>query len=155
MYRVCFRCRRKATAMRRYGRLASFRAGLSQPNQTDVRCVPSLRDSLLSVGQLWSTDNTDCHFANIRTLEVPPDASGHRTLLPFIRRGGFFEWHVARRDPRATGCRMLAVHSSRATSHIQVMAANDAAHYMHRRLHCGNARLKQLADLTTDAPQSL
>eukprot|EP00965_Chrysotila_dentata_P187806 6172362-Pleurochrysis_carterae.AAC.1 len=35
------------------------------------------------------------------------------------------------------------------------MAANDAAHYMHRRLHCGGARLKKLSDLTSDAPQSL
>eukprot|EP00965_Chrysotila_dentata_P122850 4060326-Pleurochrysis_carterae.AAC.1 len=26
---------------------------------------------------------------------------------------------------------------------------------MHRRLHCGNARLKQLANLTADAPRSL
>eukprot|EP00965_Chrysotila_dentata_P200616 6180075-Pleurochrysis_carterae.AAC.1 len=35
------------------------------------------------------------------------------------------------------------------------MAADDAAHYMHRRLHCGGARLKQLSKLTADAPQSL
>eukprot|EP00965_Chrysotila_dentata_P035372 1176877-Pleurochrysis_carterae.AAC.1 len=75
---------------------------------TDVRCVPSMRDSLLSVGQLWSTNNTDCHFANVRALELPPDASGHRKLLPFIRRGGVFEWHVARRDPRSTNPRTLA-----------------------------------------------
>eukprot|EP00965_Chrysotila_dentata_P149878 4949358-Pleurochrysis_carterae.AAC.1 len=96
-----------------------------------------MRDSLLSVGQLWSTNNTDCHFANTQALELPPDVSGHRKLLPFIRRGDLFEWHVARRDPRSTSPRTLAVHSSRATSHIQVMAANEAAHYMHRRLHCG------------------
>eukprot|EP00965_Chrysotila_dentata_P088453 2920823-Pleurochrysis_carterae.AAC.1 len=92
-----------------------------------------MRDSLLSVGQLWSVDGTDCHFANTRALELPPDATGNRTLLPFIRRGGLFEWHVARRVTNSP--RTLAVHSSRATSHIQVMAANDAAHYMHRRLH--------------------
>eukprot|EP00965_Chrysotila_dentata_P115447 3815246-Pleurochrysis_carterae.AAC.1 len=35
------------------------------------------------------------------------------------------------------------------------MSANDAAHYMHRRLHCGDTRLKNLSDLTSDAPQSL
>eukprot|EP00965_Chrysotila_dentata_P197125 6177999-Pleurochrysis_carterae.AAC.1 len=35
------------------------------------------------------------------------------------------------------------------------MAANDAAHYMHRRLHCGGARFKNLSRLTSDAPQSL
>eukprot|EP00965_Chrysotila_dentata_P021695 718575-Pleurochrysis_carterae.AAC.1 len=38
------------------------------------------------------------------------------------------------------------------------MSANDAAHYMHRRLHCGDARLnslKKLSDLSSDAPQSL
>eukprot|EP00965_Chrysotila_dentata_P172074 5678619-Pleurochrysis_carterae.AAC.1 len=35
------------------------------------------------------------------------------------------------------------------------MAANEAAHYMHRFLHCGGARLKQLTNLTADAPHSL
>eukprot|EP00965_Chrysotila_dentata_P093569 3091835-Pleurochrysis_carterae.AAC.1 len=67
---------------------------------TDVRCVPSMRDSLLSVGQLWSTNNTDCHFANTRALELPPDASGHRKFLPFIRKGGAYSngmWRAATR----------------------------------------------------------
>eukprot|EP00965_Chrysotila_dentata_P127276 4208942-Pleurochrysis_carterae.AAC.1 len=60
---------------------------------TNVRCVPSMRDTLLSVGQLWSNESTDCHFGNVRALELPPHADGSRTLLPFIRRGGLFEWH--------------------------------------------------------------
>eukprot|EP00965_Chrysotila_dentata_P174843 5772298-Pleurochrysis_carterae.AAC.1 len=112
-----------------------------------------MRDSLLSVGQLWSNDSTDCHFGNVRALELPPHADGSRTLLPFIRRGGLFEWHVLRRTPKTAQGRSLAIHSSRATSHIQVMAADDAARYMHRRLHCGNSSLKRLTELTTDAPR--
>eukprot|EP00965_Chrysotila_dentata_P170932 5641531-Pleurochrysis_carterae.AAC.3 len=119
---------------------------------TGVRCVPSMRDSLLSVGQFWSNADTDCHFGTVRALELPPDADGRRTLLPFIRRGGLFEWHVTRRDSPAAHARTLAIHSSRATSHIQVMSANDAAHYMHHRLHCGGANLKRLTELTSDAP---
>eukprot|EP00965_Chrysotila_dentata_P177698 5869820-Pleurochrysis_carterae.AAC.1 len=86
---------------------------------TGVRCVPSMRDSLLSVSQLWSTADIDCQFANIRALQLPPDANGRRTLLPFIRRGGLFEWHVIRSDPPATRARTLAIHFSKATSHIQ------------------------------------
>eukprot|EP00965_Chrysotila_dentata_P162991 5382983-Pleurochrysis_carterae.AAC.1 len=35
------------------------------------------------------------------------------------------------------------------------MAADDAAHHMHRRLHCGSASLKRLTDFTADAPRSL
>eukprot|EP00965_Chrysotila_dentata_P174587 5763245-Pleurochrysis_carterae.AAC.1 len=111
-----------------------------------------MRDSLLSVGQLWATANTDCHFANIRALVLPPNSEGERTRLPFIRRGGLFEWHVARRESPTTHARTLAIHSSRASSHIQVMPANDAAQHMHRRLHCGNASLKRLTEYTSDAP---
>eukprot|EP00965_Chrysotila_dentata_P066087 2188170-Pleurochrysis_carterae.AAC.1 len=113
-----------------------------------------MRDSLLSVGQLWSNESTDCHFGNVRALELPPHADGNRTLLPFIRRGGLYEWHVLRRTPKTAQGRSLAIHSSRATSHIQVMAADDAAQYMHRRLHCGNSSLKLLTEFTTDAPRS-
>eukprot|EP00965_Chrysotila_dentata_P161068 5318430-Pleurochrysis_carterae.AAC.1 len=78
-----------------------------------------MRDSLLSVSQLWTTAGTDCHFADVRALLLPPGADGHRTLLPFIRRGGLFEWHVIRSDSPALPARSLAIHSSRATSHIQ------------------------------------
>eukprot|EP00965_Chrysotila_dentata_P171896 5672270-Pleurochrysis_carterae.AAC.1 len=35
------------------------------------------------------------------------------------------------------------------------MAEGCAAHYMHRRLHCGSASLKRLTDFTADAPRSL
>eukprot|EP00965_Chrysotila_dentata_P064971 2154161-Pleurochrysis_carterae.AAC.1 len=112
-----------------------------------------MRDSLLSVGQLWTNERTDCHFGNVRALELPPVNDGNRTLLPFIRRGGLFEWHVLRRNRQEAPGRSLAIHSSRATAHIQVMSANDAAHFMHRRLHCGGVSLKRLVEYTTDAPR--
>eukprot|EP00965_Chrysotila_dentata_P032744 1091070-Pleurochrysis_carterae.AAC.1 len=114
-----------------------------------------MRDSLLSVGQLWTNEGTDCRFGNVRALELPPGDDGKRTLLPFIRRGGLFEWHVLRCSCQKDHCRSLAIHPSRATSHIQVMSANDAAQFMHRRLHCGGADLKRLVEYTTDAPRSL
>eukprot|EP00965_Chrysotila_dentata_P058178 1929196-Pleurochrysis_carterae.AAC.1 len=78
-----------------------------------------MRDSLLSVGQLWTNERTDCRFGNIRALELPPDQDGNRISLPFIRRGGLFEWHVLRRCSLNPPGRSLAIHSSRATSHIQ------------------------------------
>eukprot|EP00965_Chrysotila_dentata_P018308 609461-Pleurochrysis_carterae.AAC.1 len=87
-----------------------------------------MHDSLLSVGQLWTSAGADCRFADVRALELAPDADGKRPLLPFTLRGGLFEWHVTRRDTaNSTERRALAIHSSRATSHIQVMAADDAA----------------------------
>eukprot|EP00965_Chrysotila_dentata_P077510 2558482-Pleurochrysis_carterae.AAC.1 len=47
------------------------------------------------------------------------------------------------------------MHSGRASSHIHVMSANDAARCMHRRLHAGAARIKALPSLVADAPASL
>eukprot|EP00965_Chrysotila_dentata_P081591 2694130-Pleurochrysis_carterae.AAC.1 len=35
------------------------------------------------------------------------------------------------------------------------MSADDATHYMHRRLHAGAARLRNLPNITADAPSSL
>eukprot|EP00965_Chrysotila_dentata_P234549 6200246-Pleurochrysis_carterae.AAC.1 len=92
-----------------------------------VRCVPTMNDSLLSVGQLWASAGIDCRFAGTCAMELAPDANGVRRRLPFIRRGGLYEWHVAS-APASTGCaRALALHSGRAASHIHVMSANDAA----------------------------
>eukprot|EP00965_Chrysotila_dentata_P222492 6193004-Pleurochrysis_carterae.AAC.5 len=118
-----------------HGRLHHF-------TRTGVRCVPSMRDPLLTVGQLWATTNTDCRFAGVRTR------------LPFIRRGGLFEWRVTRLG-LSMPHRALAIHSSRAESHIQVMPADAAARCMHRRLHCGGGSLKRRTEFTSDASRSL
>eukprot|EP00965_Chrysotila_dentata_P147042 4854331-Pleurochrysis_carterae.AAC.1 len=60
---------------------------------TGVRCVPTMSDSLLSVGQLWASAGIDCRFAEACVMELAPDANGRRCRLPFIRRGGLYEWH--------------------------------------------------------------
>eukprot|EP00965_Chrysotila_dentata_P043060 1429854-Pleurochrysis_carterae.AAC.1 len=102
------------TAKDVHGRLHSFLV-------TGVRCVPSMRDSLLSVGQLWQLNNTDCRFADVRALILAPDPTGNRTRLPIIRRGGLYEWHVTcQSDVHKQPARVLAMHSARASSHIHV-----------------------------------
>eukprot|EP00965_Chrysotila_dentata_P013255 437916-Pleurochrysis_carterae.AAC.1 len=68
-------------------------------------------------------------------MELAPNADGKRLRLPFIRHGGLYEWHVASCATTPSPGRALAMHSGRATSHIHVMSANDAALCMHRRLH--------------------
>eukprot|EP00965_Chrysotila_dentata_P043690 1452512-Pleurochrysis_carterae.AAC.2 len=54
-----------------------------------------MNDSLLSVGQLWASAGIDCCSAGTCAMELAPDADGARRRLPFIRRGGLYEWHVA------------------------------------------------------------
>eukprot|EP00965_Chrysotila_dentata_P126118 4168548-Pleurochrysis_carterae.AAC.1 len=89
------------------------RGGLHNIVITGVRCVPSMRDSLLSVGQLWQQNNSDCRFANVRAIELAPDASGKRVRLPIIRRGGLYEWHVTcRHGAGVQPPRVLAMHSA-------------------------------------------
>eukprot|EP00965_Chrysotila_dentata_P037220 1238308-Pleurochrysis_carterae.AAC.1 len=96
-----------------------------------VRCVPTMNDSLLSVGQLWASAGIDCQFAGTCAMELAPDANGIRRRLPFIRRGGLYEWHIAKCEAPPPASRALAMHSGRASSHIHVMSANDAARCMH------------------------
>eukprot|EP00965_Chrysotila_dentata_P093509 3089235-Pleurochrysis_carterae.AAC.1 len=88
-------------------------------------------------------------------MELAPGADGSRCQLPFLRRGGLYEWHVASCGTPTPVSRALAMHSGRASSHIHVMSANDAARRMHRRLHAGAARIKALPSLVSDAPASL
>eukprot|EP00965_Chrysotila_dentata_P014215 471365-Pleurochrysis_carterae.AAC.1 len=88
-------------------------------------------------------------------MELAPEADGSRRRLPFIRRGGLYEWHVAKSGTSHPISRALAMHSGRASSHIHVMSANDAARCMHCRLHAGAARIKALPSLASDAPASL
>eukprot|EP00965_Chrysotila_dentata_P076779 2534782-Pleurochrysis_carterae.AAC.1 len=65
-------------------------------------------------------------------MELAPDATGHRRRLPFRRSGGLYEWHVSCGPSSPRAARALAMHSGRASSHIHVMSADDAARCMHR-----------------------
>eukprot|EP00965_Chrysotila_dentata_P091505 3021460-Pleurochrysis_carterae.AAC.1 len=103
-----------------------------------------MSDSLLSVGQLWASAGIDCRFTEACVMELAPDADGRRCRLPYIRRGGLYEWHVASSSASPSTERALALHSGRASSYIHVMSANDAALCMHRRLQAGAARIKAL-----------
>eukprot|EP00965_Chrysotila_dentata_P112290 3712333-Pleurochrysis_carterae.AAC.1 len=54
----------------------------------NVRCVPSFRDSLLSVNKLWESTSTGCRFGSTLAMLSPPCASGGRLSLPFNRSSG-------------------------------------------------------------------
>eukprot|EP00965_Chrysotila_dentata_P134471 4447208-Pleurochrysis_carterae.AAC.1 len=49
----------------------------------------------------------------------------------------------------------MAIHASRSRHHVNVMSPRDATVCLHRRLHIGATRLRQLPKLTADAPASL
>jgi transposase InsO family protein len=116
----------------------------------NVRCVPSLNDSLLSVSQLWTELGADCRFAESQIV-LTAGADNLLCTLPLTRRTGLFEIKFSHADtPRS-----LAIHAARTTSHIAVMSSTDTAAYMHRRLHAGDARLRTLPEMTSDAPASL
>eukprot|EP00965_Chrysotila_dentata_P000970 31300-Pleurochrysis_carterae.AAC.1 len=58
----------------------------------NVRCVPTFRDSLLSVSQLWESSATECRFGSAQAMLLPPCKSGDRIILPFARSGGLYVW---------------------------------------------------------------
>eukprot|EP00965_Chrysotila_dentata_P238672 6202655-Pleurochrysis_carterae.AAC.1 len=49
----------------------------------NVRCVPTFRDSLLSVSQLWESTSTECRFGGTRAMFLHPayTESASRYLL--------------------------------------------------------------------------
>eukprot|EP00965_Chrysotila_dentata_P102625 3388082-Pleurochrysis_carterae.AAC.2 len=89
----------------------------------------------------------------------PPAVNGTRLTLPFVRKGGLYEWRVTIRLPSPSSAanrgRCLAIHASKASHHIDVMSPSDAILYMHRRLHAGASRLRALPSITADAPPAI
>eukprot|EP00965_Chrysotila_dentata_P043163 1433578-Pleurochrysis_carterae.AAC.1 len=85
----------------------------------NVRCVPTFRDSLLSVSQLWESSSTECRFGKTLAMFSPPDGSGVRLSLPFGRRAGLYVWRVVIRDnvPPSRAARAMAIHASRSRHH--------------------------------------
>eukprot|EP00965_Chrysotila_dentata_P183207 6049632-Pleurochrysis_carterae.AAC.2 len=124
----------------------------------NVRCVPSFRDSLLSVSQLWESASMECRFGSTLTMLSPPPATGGCLALPFGRSSGLYAvWRVILRDafPSAAGARAMAIHASRSKHHVEVMSPQDATICLHRRIHVGASRLRSPPKLTSDAPPSL
>eukprot|EP00965_Chrysotila_dentata_P257369 6212866-Pleurochrysis_carterae.AAC.2 len=130
---------------------------MQQLTLRNVRCVPSFRDSLLSVNQLWASTSTECRFGSTLALLSPPCATGGRLLLPFGRSAGLYVWRVILRDSASpsNAARAMTIHASRSRHYVNVMSPRDATVCPHRRLHIGATRLRQLPKLTADAPASL
>ena len=86
-------------------------------------------------------------------------ASGDRVPLKWNR--GLYTMSAilntdANKDLLCDSARALAnTHGARSHSHAHKLAPNDGAVLLHRRLHLGLAKLKQLAHSTLDAPKSL
>ena len=128
----------------------------------NVRCVPTIPDTLISVDQLWDDARVDTVFRDVRSVLLPGDDTPSRRF-PFQRERGLNVWHAIgnARDPAQPFASLfqsgsaLNVHSVRATSHVTSLSADAAAAVFHRRLHVGTNRIRRLPILTADAPETL
>ena len=125
-----------------------------------VRLIPSMTDTLLSVDQLWEGARSEARFANFRSIFLPPSESGGQTIFPFGRRHGLYTWSVvgnAAEPNRPAAGRALrsSIHGPHARSHIANLSPDDAARFIHRRLHAGVERIRRLPSVTADAPEVL
>ena len=66
----------------------------------NVRCVPTIPDSLISIDQLWDDMRVDTQFRDIRSVFFPGEQTSSRQF-PFERSAGLNMWHVYgnARDP--------------------------------------------------------
>ena len=127
----------------------------------NVRCVPSIPDSLVSIDQLWDDSKTDVVFRDVRSVLLAGEDTPSRKF-PFAREGGLSLWHVVgnARDParpfdHSRHAQALTVHSARSTSHVASLSTAAAVDLFHHRLHAGAERLRQLPRMTADAPECL
>ena len=132
----------------------------------NVRCVPGIPDTLLSVSQTKRQAGVKFDF-DAFTMTFPDDGTSGPLVLPFVETAdGMYEWHVhvgnsggsstVDEDPRSRahrGLRAMATHhGARTSSHITAMSADDAATCLHRRLLLPTAHLRKLDELTADMP---
>ena len=127
----------------------------------NVRCVPTITDSLISIDQLWDESRTDVVFRDIRSVILPGESTGSRTF-PFEREAGLNMWNVvgnagdpARPYDHLSHTQILNVHSTRASSHVASLSTAAAVDLFHHRLHAGAERLRRLPRITADAPECL
>ena len=141
----------------------------------DVRYTPQFTDSLLSVNQFWESSNIAAVFQDRQEILVP--GKDGPTRLPIYRDAGIscltcqsiagdlsspdgYE-HVPRRgsgkgtaagSARRSGDAMRRPHTS---SHISALPPDEAAAFMHRRLHLGADIIQRLPSMCRDAPEVL
>ena len=136
----------------------------------DVRIFPKVRDSLVSVSQLWEQHRIQVLFGSENAIVVNGKGSGVDLNLPIVKRNGVFEWHTRATSrlktadtntngkstcPRICFGNKSMIRSTRAKSYFNDYSADVAAHHMHLRLHAGIQRLRRLPLITADAPPSL
>ena len=127
----------------------------------NVRCVPTINDTLVSVDQLWDDSRVDAVFRDIRSVILSGEHTDGR-IFPWTRESGLNIWHVVgnARDPakpyaRAERASIFSVHSIQSQSHVSSLPPETAASIFHRRFHAGIDRLRRMPTMTSDAPKSL
>ena len=139
---------------------------------SDVRVFPNVKDSLLSVSQLWTQGKVQVLFGADNVIILNGKGDGQSLSLPIVERNGIFEWLVhpdARRPngrPPKNSCYNhrpgracfgsgATIRSTKSHTYFNEYSPNIAAHHMHNRLHAGVDRLRNLPAITADAPPNL
>ena len=121
---------------------------------SDVRVFQNVKDSLLSVSQLWTQGKVQVLFGADNVIILNGKGDGQSLSLPIVERNGIFEWLVhpdARRPngrPPKNSCYNhrpgracfgsgAMIRSTKSHTYFNEYSPNIAAHHMHNRLHAG------------------
>ena len=136
--------------------------------------APDASATFVSVEQAWREQRLDVVFRDVCSLQMyerRDDAhSAVKLSVPFSHAGGSYQIFCAgiaecpnllcEKEPdcsRAAGkcLGVQPIHRPKSTSHLSRLPPDDVAAIMHRRLHLGTAKLRNLAKVSADAPQRL
>ena len=131
---------------------------------TNVRCVPDFKYTLLSVTQLWEEQRIDARFRDLNHLQLPAEAGGH--CLPYDKELKLSTLVLVSEKELLDGARspkpssghqsaFLGFHAPKSVSHIARLSAAQAGELIHRRSMLGTAKIRKLADITSDAPKNV
>ena len=130
----------------------------------NVRCVPTFRETLISVDQLWEDSKVDTVFNSVRCVTLPAGVEGPAMDLPFFRQNHLYQWtilpvkrHSALQQlDNVPGRAMKAtVHRPRSTDHVSALPPDEAVALLHRRMHVGLDQIRRLCHFATDVPKNV
>ena len=102
-------------------------------------------------------------FADCRHVLVPAQDKLPQLTLPFARERGLFRWRATNAavdnqivtSETGRAFRASGAHQAKTSSHVSAVPSNHAAAILHHRLHLPEEKIRELCNLTNDAPPNL